>query len=535
MNATRRVSTLLTRWPVAIGLAACGLIAAPASADHHEAPGTPSSQITDAVTQTAEDMAPVGPQPGDPTGWNAAVPEAPDKGVVIRGATVWTSGPKGIQENVDLLVVDGKIAGIGRGLKAKAGVVTIDGSGKHVTPGLIDAHNHTAIVGSVNEPTHSTTAEVRIENLVNAESINVYRQLAGGLTTANLLHGSANAIGGQNAVIKLRWGVAPRDMLMAEAPSGVKFALGENPKQSNWGDNVTQRYPQTRPGVEVSIRERFEAARDYRRAMADHEKAGKGRVPPRPDLQLEAVAEILEGDRLIHSHSYRADEILMLLRLTEAFGIRVASFQHVLEGYKVADELARLGAGASTFSDWWAYKYEVVDAIPHNGTIMWDRGVVVSFNSDDDDLARRMNLEAAKAVRYGGMPEDEALKLVTINPAIQLGIDRWVGSLETGKHGDFVVWSGHPLSTYSIVEQTWVDGRKYFDRTVDLETRAAVEAERRALIEKVRAANSSDEDAEDGDDETDGEGEASEAPPEPSYRVWEFNHDAYCAFHEDHQ
>ncbi len=462
---------------------------------------------------------------GDPAAFRNPRPEQPEH-VLVRGATIWTSGPEGVLEEADLLVTSGEIAAVGEGLEAPEGALVIDGAGKHVTPGLIDAHSHSMIVGGVNEATHTVTAEVRIGDVVDSESIDIYRQLAGGLTAANQLHGSANAIGGQNAVIKLRWGAPPAELIFAGAPLGVKFALGENPKQANFNPDE-RRYPQTRQGVEQAIRERFLAARDYREqwqepapeaAPARRRKARRGstpppppEVPPRRDLQLEAVVEMLAGERLVHSHSYRADEILMLIRLAEEFGFTIGSFQHVLEGYKVADEIAALGAGASTFSDWWAYKYEVIDAIPYNGAIMWERDVVVSYNSDSSDLARRLNLEAAKAVRYGGVPEPEALKFVTLNPAIQLGIDDRVGSLEVGKDADFVVWSGHPLSTYTLCEQTWVDGRKYFDRAADLAGREALAAERQALLEKVRAAKESEEE----DEDEDGEGEEDEDAEEP--------------------
>jgi N-acetylglucosamine-6-phosphate deacetylase len=268
--------------------------------------------------------------------------------------------------------------------------------------------------------------------------------------------------------------------MLTAAPPGIKFALGENPKQSNWGAQKTNRYPQTRMGVEQLIRERFLTALDYRRSFSDF-KAGKG-PRPRRDYQLEALQEILEGKRLIHSHSYRQDEILMLIRLCEQFGIRVATFQHVLEGYKVADEIAAHGAGASSFSDWWAYKFEVYDAIPYSGSIMRERGVSVSFNSDSSELARRMNYEAAKAVKYGGTPPEEALKFVTLNPASQLRVSEHVGSLEPGKDADFVVWNGDPLSNLTRCEQTWVDGRKYFDREEDLKNRPVFEKERENLI-----------------------------------------------------
>ena len=462
---------------------------------------------------------PVGAQaPRDISAWKNATPEQPDA-VLVQGATIWTSGPEGVLKDADLLIKKGKIAKIGKGLSAPRGAVVIDGSGKHVTAGLIDAHSHSAIVGGVNEGSNITTAEVRIGDVVNSESINLYRQLAGGLTTANLLHGSANSIGGQNAVIKLRWGALPEGMKFAGAPEGIKFALGENPKQSNF-QNDNPRYPNTRAGVERSIRERFEAASDYRDAWNAHE-ADSSKVPPQRDLQLDALVEIMSGTRLVHSHSYRADEIVMLLRVAEDFGFTVASFQHVLEGYKVADELAAAGSGASAFSDWWAYKFEVIDAIPYNGAIMRDRGVVVSFNSDSSDLARRMNTEAAKAVRYGGVPESEALKFVTLNPALQLGIADRVGSLEKGKDADFVVWSGHPLSTYSLCEQTWIDGRKYFDRRDDLVARDAIAAERQELMAKVRAESEKDED-EDDEEDKDSEEKA------PAYILSDEDHSETC-------
>jgi imidazolonepropionase-like amidohydrolase len=415
--------------------------------------------------------------------WPPLPPPAP-RAVMVRNATIWTSGPQGVLTGADLVASGGRITAIGRGLAVPRGAEVIDATGMHLTPGLIDCHSHSNIVGGVNEATHNCTAEVRVADVINSESIALYRELAGGLTVANQLHGSANAIGGQNAVVKLRWGEPPARLLFAEAPPGIKFALGENPKQSNWDDR-NDRYPQTRLGVEQSIRERFMAARDYARAWDDYKR---GAVPPRRDLQLEAVAEILRGERLVHCHSYRADEILMMTRLAEEFGVRIATFQHVLEGYKVADELAAHGAGASAFSDWWAYKFEVIDGIPYAGAILHERGVLTSFNSDSADLARRLNLEAAKAVKYGGVPEADALHFVTINPAKQLRIDRWVGSLETGKHADFALWNGHPLSPATRCEQTWIEGRRYFDRNADLQARPAMEAEREALIARARAA-----------------------------------------------
>ena len=418
--------------------------------------------------------------------WRATAPAEP-QAVLVRDATLWTGGPQGTLEHADLLVRGGKIAAVGSHLAAPPNALVIDGRGRHVAPGIIDCHSHSAILGNVNECTNSVTAEVRIADVVNSESINIYRQLASGNTIMHLLHGSCNSIGGQCAVIKNKWGEPPDQLVFAAAAPTIKFALGENPKQSNWGPEATGRYPQSRSGVEETIRDAFTRARDYQAAWAEW-RAHKRPYPPRRDLQLDAVSEILAGKRIIHCHSYRQDEILMLMRLTEEFGIRVGTFQHVLEGYKVADEMASHGAGGSTFSDWWAYKYEVIDAIPYNGYLMWDRGVTVSYNSDSDELARRLNTEAAKAIKYGGVPPDEAIKFVTLNPAKQLHIENRVGSLEVGKDADFAIWSGSPLSPFSRCEQTWIEGRKYFDRDADLAGRPALDKERDALITKAKAA-----------------------------------------------
>ncbi|MBI4547399.1 MAG: amidohydrolase family protein [Ignavibacteriae bacterium] len=411
------------------------------------------------------------------------LPEQPAH-ILVQGATIWTCGSQGIIENGDLLVQRGKILKVGKNLQALSNAIIIDAKGKHVTPGLIDCHSHSAAAGSLNETGQAITAEVRVGDVVDPDDIAIYRELAGGLTTANVLHGSANPIGGQNQVIKLRWGALPEEMKFEGAIPGIKFALGENVKQSNWGERFTTRYPQTREGVEQIIRDEFRAALDYERSWKEY-KSGKRKIPPRRDLQAETILEILRGKRLVHSHSYRQDEILMLVRVAEDFGFTIGTFQHVLEGYKVADQLAKHGAGASMFSDWWAYKFEVYDAIPYCGALTHNAGVVVSFNSDSDEMARRMNTEAAKAVKYGDVGEEEALKFVTLNPAKQLRIDHRVGSLEVGKDADFVIWSGHPLSTYSICEQTWIDGRKYFDREEDRNMNEEILKERAMLIQKV--------------------------------------------------
>jgi imidazolonepropionase-like amidohydrolase len=406
--------------------------------------------------------------------------------VLVNDVTIWTSGPKGKLTDWDILFVDGKIDKIAPDISVPMGsALIIDGSDKHLTPGLIDCHSHSA-ASSINEGSQSVTSEVRIKDVLFADDINIYRQLAGGLTTINILHGSANPIGGQNAVIKLRWGSGPDELLFKKAPQGIKFALGENVKQANWSG--TNRYPQTRMGVEQIIRDSFRAAQDYshvKKTYKRNSKAHRKIAPPRVDLELEALSEVLDGKRLVHCHSYRQDEILMLTRIAEDFGFKISTFQHVLEGYKIADRIAEHGAGASTFSDWWQYKYEVIDAIPHNGALMSKNNVLVSFNSDDAELARRLNTEAAKAIKYGDLSEEEALKFVTINPAKQLKIDQWVGSLEEGKDADFILWDGNPLSIYSKVLETWIEGKRYWSIDENLELEKRDKTLRKDIINRI--------------------------------------------------
>lgn len=415
--------------------------------------------------------------------------EGPDT-ILIKNATLWTSSPMGVIEQGDMLIQHGHILEVGKNLSLPAGdlghCLVIDATGKFVTPGLIDAHSHSMIMGGVNEGTYPSTAMVRIADVVNSETENIYYQLAGGLTIANLLHGSANPIGGQNAVIKLRWGKGPDDLIFKAAPGGIKFALGENVKQSNWGDDRTTRFPQSRMGVPVFYENRFTAAKHYQTAWQAF-RDGDGMRPDR-DLEMEALVEILEGRRWIHCHSYRQDEILMFLRVMESFGVRVGTLQHVLEGYKIADEIVAHGAGASCFTDWWAYKFEVIDAIPYAGSLMHERGALVSFNSDDSDLARRMYLEAAKAVKYGSTPPEEALNFVTRYPAQQLKIDHLVGSLEKGKHADFVIWSKPPLDSGTTCLETWIEGVKYFDRFTDSDRTTRRAREKAQLVEKAKQA-----------------------------------------------
>jgi imidazolonepropionase-like amidohydrolase len=409
-----------------------------------------------------------------------------------------------------VLVRRGRIVRVGRDLRAPGSAVEIEAEGRHVTPGLIDAHSHAAIVGGVNESSLISTAMVRIGDVVDADSINIYRQMAGGLTTMHLMHGSANAIGGQNIIVKLRWGAGPRDMIVDGQPGVIKFALGENPKQSNWQPE-TPRYPDSRQGVNQIIDEKFQKAERYRREHAD--SGGRNAVPPRRDLEMETLLGIIDGEIDVHSHGYRADEFIALLRTAERHGFRIKALHHVLEGYKVADELAEHGAGGSTFSDWYGFKYEARDAIPYNAALMHERGVLTSVNSDNPELARRMNVEAAKAVRYGGMDEHEALKLVTANPAAQLGLADRIGRIAEDLDADLVVWNGHPLSVTSRVDQTWIDGRLYFDRERDLRAREAWEAERQRLIALVES-ESAPEEAPDSKAEAE-EGEPGEAGDEP--------------------
>jgi imidazolonepropionase-like amidohydrolase len=400
---------------------------------------------------------------------------APDKPFAIMGGTVITGGPQGTIPNGTVIVRGGKIAAVGAGLPIPPGTAVINATGQYVMPGIIDAHSHTAIEEGVNECTDSITAEVRVADVIDHKDVDIYRQLAGGVTMVNVLHGSCNAIGGQNAVLKLRWGRPPEELIYKEAPRGIKFALGENPKRANWSVPGQKRYPGTRMGVEAVLREAFREARDYKREWAAWEKAGRaaGAPAPRRNLRVETVRDILDGKIQVHAHCYRADEILMLIRLAEEFGFKVKVFQHVLEGYKVASEIARHGAGASTFSDWWAYKMEAWDATPYNAAIMASHGVNVSLNSDSNELARRLYWEAAKAVKYGAVSEADALAMITINPARQLGVESRVGSIEPGKDADLAIFSHHPFSPDARVEVTLVEGKIVFDRARDVASRAA--------------------------------------------------------------
>ena len=412
-----------------------------------------------------------------------------DSGVtLIKNATIITI-THGRIEHGSILIRDGKIADVGADVQAPADAKVIDASGMFVMPGIVDCHTHIAIDGDVNEGSISVSSMANIKDVLNPYDVDIYRELAGGVVIGNVLHGSANPIGGQTIVIKLKYGAPPEDLPFPDALPGIKFALGENVKHSNFGGPVP-RYPDTRMGVEETIRNAFTRAKQYQKDWADYNQrkaAGdQNLIPPRRDLQLEPLVEVLEGKRYIHCHSYVSDEILMLMRVAQDMGFKVRTFQHVLEGYKVADEMAAAGAGGSTFSDWWAYKMEAYEAIPYNAALMTRRGVIVSVNSDDADEARHLNQEAAKSMHYGDLTENEALRLVTLNPAIQLGIDNHVGSIETGKDADLVIYNHDPLSVYAVVQKTIIDGKVYFDRAQDIAGRAALAKEKQDLIEKQK-------------------------------------------------
>jgi imidazolonepropionase-like amidohydrolase len=396
--------------------------------------------------------------------------------ILIKNATVWTSESNGILENTDVLLKDGKIAEIGKNLSARKANV-IDGTGKTLTAGIIDEHSHIA-TSAVNEAGHNSTAEVTIEDVVNPNDMNIYRNLAGGVTSIQILHGSANPIGGRSALIKLKWGENAEGMLIDNAPKYIKFALGENVKQSNWGENNTIRFPQTRMGTEQVFVDYFQRAKEYDALK----KSGK---PYRKDLELETLAEIINKERFISCHSYVQSEINMLMKVAEKFNFNINTFTHILEGYKVADKMKKHGVGASTFSDWWAYKYEVLDAIPYNAAIMANQGITVAINSDDREMSRRLNQEAAKTIKYGGMSELEAWKMVTINPAKLLHLDNRTGSIKVGKDADVVLWNTNPLSIYAKAEKTIIEGAIYFDVDADLEKRKAIKLEKSKLLKMM--------------------------------------------------
>ena len=410
----------------------------------------------------------------------SSIPEQPDA-VVVRNATIWTMGLQGRMDNADLLIQNGEVVEVGINLDAPRGAVEVDGTGKHVTPGLIDPHIHSG-VSAVNESGFAIVPEVKMGDVVTHNNISMYRQLAGGLTTAHIKHGSANPIGGENVFVKLRWGSLPEDLILEDAPRTVKFALGENPKRRQG------RYPDTRMGTQEIIRDHFLAARDYEREWQRWEDDQIG-IPPRRDLRMESILDILEQELLISSHGYRADEFLALVRLAEEFGFRVQTLQHGIEAYKIAPELAASGVAAVVWSDWGGFKLEAYDASVYNARILIEAGVVTSLHSDNAEIASRMNWEAGKLLRTG-LTEEQALSTVTNQAAMAMAIDDRVGSLEEGKDGDFVVWNGNPLSQFTRAEQTWVDGRRYFSLEEDAVLREQIDRERTQLIQAILAVES---------------------------------------------
>ncbi len=437
--------------------------------------------------------------PFTPYGWT----EAPKQETILfKNATVWTNEQDGKMENTDVLIKEGKIAQIGKGIQDATAKV-VDATGKHLSPGIIDEHSHIA-AASINEGGQSVTSEVRIADNLNPDDVNIYRQLSGGVTSSHILHGSANTIGGQTQLIKLRWG-ANDDKLKFEGSDGfIKFALGENVKRASSTSNM--RFPDTRMGVEQVLDDAFNRARDYENALkaataststtpaaTKGKKSSTSSIPStsstfssvRRDLELEALVEIMNKKRFITCHSYVQSEINAAMKVGEKYGVTFNTFTHILEGYKVADKMKAHGAAASTFSDWWNYKMEVVDAIPQNAAIMSRVGLNVAINSDDAEMARRLNQEAAKSIKYGGMSEEDALKMVTLNPAKMLHVDSRVGSIKVGKDADLVLWSDNPLSIYARAEKTVVDGIVYFDRQKDAEIRKQQTAERNRLIQKM--------------------------------------------------
>ncbi len=400
--------------------------------------------------------------------------------VLIKNATIMTA-IRGTLAETDILVQKGKITRIGKNLTAPSSVRVIDATGKYVTPGIIDAHSH-AMVSAINEGAFSVTSMTRIRDVLNPTDISIYRALAGGVTGALLLHGSANSIGGQSSTVKFKWGRPVEEFLVADAPPGIKFAMGENVRRTTQAPQPGQqlRYPRTRQGVIETMRDAFVRARDYRQAWADF-NAKKTKVAPRRDFELEPLVEIIEGKRLVHAHGYRSDEHLNLLILADEFGFKIGTLQHALEAYKIAPEIAKRGTAVSIFADSWGFKLESYDAIPYNAYILWKNGVNVSINSDSAERIRRLNLDAAKMMKYGGVPEEEALKMITLNPAIQLGIGKRTGSIEVGKDGDIAIWNMHPFSVASRVDTTLIEGEIFFDRAADIQMRATLAAEREAL------------------------------------------------------
>ena len=409
--------------------------------------------------------------------------------IVFKNVTAWTNEEEGILKNIDVLITNGKIKKINKNIETPKTHFEIDCTGKHLTAGIIDEHSHIA-ASSINEAGQNSSAEVSIEDVIEPNDISIFRSLAGGVTTAQILHGSANPIGGRSAIIKLRWGESDEKMIFKNSDKFIKFALGENVKQSNWGSY--SRFPQTRMGVEQVFVDYFNRALEYGEKWKKYNSLSKKektfKEKPRKDIEMDVLLEILNGKRFITCHSYVQSEINMLMKVAENFGVRINTFTHILEGYKLAEKMFHHGVGGSTFSDWWAYKYEVIDAIPYNGPIMTEAGVVVAYNSDSSEVIRRLNQEAAKAVKYGGLSEEEAWKYVTLNPAKLLHIDDRVGSLKEGKDADLVLWSDNPLSIYANAEKTFIDGKIYYDSSKIPSIMDEIKNEKNKIINQIMSA-----------------------------------------------
>lgn len=421
-----------------------------------------------------------------------SLPAAPKDLLLKNGHIIPVAGPN---LDGDILIRDGKIVRIGPGLPAGPGIEVVDLGGKWVMPGIIDSHSHIALEGDVNEMGDLITAEVDVRDIINPQDINIYYALTGGVTSIHTMHGSANPIAGRGVVLKLRWGAKASDLVFQGAPLTSKWALGENPKQTNAMMPGRTRYPRSRMGVEASIRKEFDLAKDYLKAWDDYDRkvkaAAKAKqpppLPPKKDYRIEGVADILKGKLWIRCHAYQSEEMLSIMKLCKEYGVKLVCFEHGLEGYRIADELKAYGVAVSTFADFWAYKWEAYNTLPHAAALMAKRGVLVAINSDDAERMRHLFNDAAKTVRFGGLSEAEAIKTLTLNPAVICGIDKWTGTLEAGKDADLAVFSRHPLDPYTVCEMTVVDGKILFDRAKYLEERKKAEEEKKKEAEAKAA------------------------------------------------
>ena len=442
-----------------------------------------SDKVKDETKDTKEDTKSTVPKLIQPFSAYGMHNVSDSQSYLIKNATVWTNEKDGVLEQTDVLVKNGKISKIGKNLNNKT-ATTIDATNMHLTAGIIDEHSHIALL-SVNELAVNSSM-VRMEDSLDSDDIDIYRNLSGGVTAAQLLHGSANPIGGQSALIKMRWGSTSDELLIKGADKFIKFALGENVKRSSSSASI--RYPQTRMGVEQVYHDAFSNALAYEKKWQNYNKSRKKGQAPRRDLMMDTTLEVINKQRFVTSHSYVQSEINMLMKVAESFNFSINTFTHILEGYKVADKMLAHGAGASTFADWWAYKWEVNFAIPYNAALMTKVGVTTAINSDDAEMSRRLNQEAAKSIKYGGLTEQEALKLVTLNPAKLLHLDDRMGSIKVGKDADIVLWSANPMTIYAKANKTFVDGQLLFDRDKQIEIEQGITQERDRLIKKINEA-----------------------------------------------